>query len=77
MSREQPSTGRQKPFLMRAVLISPIMKITITPSEDQTSQKHPHDDVDCHIAIELAVNALIAWGFQRDTIIAAMEKYEP
>jgi len=63
-----------------------IMKITITPSEDQTSQKykhysvsieHPHDDIDCQIAIQLAVNALIAWGFQRDTIMEAMEKYEP
>jgi len=63
-----------------------IMKITITPSEDQTSQKykhygvsieHPHDDVDCHIAFQIIVNALIAWGFQRDSIMDAMEKYEP
>jgi len=62
------------------------MKITITPSEDQTNQKHkyygvaiesPADDVDCHIAIRIIVNALIAWGFERDTIMKAMEKYEP
>jgi hypothetical protein len=62
------------------------MKITITPSEDQTNQKHKHygvtiehpsDDVDCHIALQITVNALIAWGFQRDTIMDAMEKYEP
>jgi len=63
-----------------------IMKITITPSEDQTSEKHKHygvsieypaDDVDCHIAIRIIVNALIAWGFERDAIMKAMEKYEP
>jgi hypothetical protein len=62
------------------------MKITITPSEDQINQKHkhysvsiehPYDDVDCQIALELAVNALIAWGFQRDTIMDAMEAFEP
>jgi hypothetical protein len=62
-----------------------IMKITITPSEDQTRQKYKHygvaieypaDDVDCHIALQITVNALIAWGFERDAIIKAMEKYE-
>lgn len=62
------------------------MKITITPSEDQTSQKHkhygatiehPHDDVSCHIALEMCVNALIAWGFQWDSIMDAMEQYQP
>ena len=62
------------------------MKITITPSEDQTSQKHKHysvtiehpqDDVNCQIALQITVNALIAWGFQRNTIMDAMEEYEP
>jgi hypothetical protein len=61
------------------------MKITITPSEDQTNQEHkyygvaieyPADDVNCHIALEITVNALIAWGFARKSIMEAMEKYE-
>jgi hypothetical protein len=62
------------------------MRVTITPSEDQISQKykhysvtieHPCDDVNCQIAIELVVNALIAWGFPHDTIMDAMEEYKP
>lgn len=62
------------------------MKITITPSEDQSGQKHkhygviiehPHDDVNCHTALQMCVNALIAWGFQRDSIMDAMEEFEP
>ena len=62
------------------------MKITISPSEVQTIQKHKHygatiehpeDNVNCHIALEMCVNALIAWGFQRDSIIDAMEELEP
>ena len=62
------------------------MKITITPSEDQSNQKHkyygtsiehPEDGVKCHIALEMCVNALIAWGFERDSIMDAMEEFEP
>ena len=62
------------------------MKITISPSEDQTNLKdkfyavtieHPHDGVSCHIALEMCVNALIGWGFQRDSIMDAMEQYQP
>ena len=62
------------------------MKITITPSEDQTGQKHkyygtsiehPEDGVNCHTALEMCVNALMAWGFERDSIMAAMEEFQP
>ena len=61
------------------------MKITISPSEDQDGQKHkyfgvtiehPHDDVNCRIALEMCVNALSAWGFQRESIMDAMEQFE-
>ena len=62
-----------------------LMKITISPSEDQDGQKHkyfgvtiehPHDDVNCRIALEMCVNALMAWGFERDCIMDAMEQFE-
>ena len=61
------------------------MKITITPSEDQTSQnhkyygvsiEHPEDGVICRNALEMCVNALMAWGFERDCIMDAMEQLE-
>ena len=61
------------------------MKITITPSEDQTSERHkyygtsiehPEDGVNCRIALEMCVNALSAWGFHRDSIMDAMEEFE-
>lgn len=62
------------------------MKITISPSEDQKNQnykhygltiEHPHDDLNCDTALEMCVNALIAWGFQRNSIADAMEEFEP
>ena len=62
------------------------MKITITPSEDQTDQKHkyygvtiehPEDGVICRNALEMCVNALMAWGFHRDSIMDAMEQFQP
>ena len=62
------------------------MKITISPSEDQRNMphkyygvtiEHPHDSVNCGIALEMCVNALIAWGFQRDSIMDAMEQCKP
>lgn len=60
------------------------MKITISPSQDQTGQKfkfyavsieHPDDEADVSVALEMCVNALIAWGFQRDWIVNAMDNY--
>ena len=63
------------------------MKITISPTDDQTDERHPYYTVSIEFPNDEGVNAdslvsmfhqaAVAWGFGSDAIYKAMNEFEP
>ena len=54
------------------------MKVTIEPSAPNNgyltvSISGPSDDIDCEDALEMVLNALVAWGYNYDSVFEERE----
>ena len=56
------------------------MKVTIEPTEQHNEYpnstvmiSYPNDDVDCNDAIDMVLNALVAWGFSYSLVFEERE----
>ena len=57
------------------------MKVTIEPTEQHDDEypystvtiSYPTDDVDCNDAVDMVLNALVAWGFSHSLVFEERE----